>query len=364
MQNSQFESEQRLEHIHCYLCGKDTHKTIITSHARIASASTSFASSNEDSNHIFKLVKCNNCGLHYINPRPVKQHIGYYYSEGYYAHNPVNKKKLKERKRFAGKWMNIKKNVRKLIRIHYYNYPCNTEEGRKRLSSYKKILLWFFYLTYRSRLDIIPFTGEGKLLDIGCGNGRYLSILQKLGWQTYGIEQNPSSSEYARTELHLNVETEDLLNYQYKDKFFDVITMWHSLEHLYEPIPTLKEVKRILKDDGLLVIAVPNVDSFAAKVFKENWYQLEIPIHLIAFSPDSITRMLDSAGFKIKKIYYDRRNSPLSRSLRNLKDGKYRFLSKLARLKVLIKMVNFILAMFGYCDSIVVHARKKTSCDV
>ena len=67
--------------------------------------------------------------------------------------------------------------------------------------------------------------------------------------------------------------------------------MWHSLEHLYEPIPTLNEVKRILKDDGLLVIAVPNVDSFAAKVFKENWYQLEIPIHLIAFSPDSITRM-------------------------------------------------------------------------
>jgi len=56
-----------------------------------------------------------------------------------------------------------------------------------------------------------------------------------------------------------------------------------------------------LKDDGLLVIAVPNVDSFAAKVFKENWYQLEIPIHLIAFSPDSITRMLDTAGFKIKK---------------------------------------------------------------
>jgi SAM-dependent methyltransferase len=229
------------------------------------------------------------------------------------------------------------------------------------LSSYKKILLWFFYLTYRSRLDIIPFTGEGKLLDIGCGNGRYLSILQKLGWQTYGIEQNPSSSEYARTELHLNVETGDLLNYKYKDKFFDVITMWHSLEHLYEPIPTLKEVKRILKDDSLLVIAVPNVDSFAAKVFKENWYQLEIPIHLIAFSPDSITRMLDIAGFKIKKIYFDRRNSPLSRSLRNLKDGKYRLLSKLARFKVLIKMFNFILAMFGSCDSIVIHAQKRSN---
>ncbi len=364
MQNSQLKAGEKQEYIHCYLCGKDTYKTIITSHARIASASTSFTSSDEESNNIFKLVKCNNCGLHYINPRPAKQHIGYYYSEGYYAHNPVKKKKQKDGKHFTGKWVNKKNNVRELVRIYYYNYPCNTGEDRKSLSSYKKILLWFFYLTYRSKLDIIPFTGEGKLLDIGCGNGRYLSALRKLGWQTYGIEQNPNSSEYARTELHLNVETEDLLNYKYKDKFFDVITMWHSLEHLYEPIPTLKEVKRILKDDGLLVIAVPNVDSFAAKVFKENWYQLEIPIHLIAFSPDSITRMLDSAGSKVKKIYCDRRNSPHSRSLRNLKDGKYRLLSKLSRFKVLIKTFNFILAMFGYCDSIVVHALKKKSDDI
>lgn len=302
--------------------------------------------------------------MHYINPRPTKQHIGYYYSEGYYAHNPVKKKELKERKRFTGKWINIKNNVRKLVRIHYYNYPCNTREDGKSLSSFKKILLWIFYLSYRSRLDIIPFTGEGRLLDIGCGNGRYLSALQKLGWQTYGIEQNPGSSEYARTELRLNVESGDLLNYKYQDKFFDVITMWHSLEHLYEPIPTLKEVKRILKDDGMLVIAVPNVNSFAAKVFKENWYQLEVPIHLIAFSPDSITGMLDSAGFKVNKIYYDRRNSLLSRSLRNLKGGKYRLLSKLLRFKVLIKTFNFILAMFGYCDSIVVHAFKKKSDDI
>ena len=81
--------------------------------------------------------------------------------------NPVKKKKQKERKHFTEKWKNKKNNVRELVRIYYYNYPCNTGEDRKSLSSYKKILLWFFYLTYRSRLDIIPFTGEGKLLDIG-----------------------------------------------------------------------------------------------------------------------------------------------------------------------------------------------------
>ena len=115
-----------------------------------------------------------------------------------------------------------------------------------------------------------------------------------------------------------------------------------------------------MKDDGLLIIAVPNVDSFAAKVFKKYWYQLEIPIHLITFTPDSIARMLDAAGLKAKKIYYDRRNAPLKQSLLNLKDGKYRLLSRLSRFKVLIRMFNFISAMLGSCEIIVIHAQKKT----
>ncbi|OHC01370.1 MAG: hypothetical protein A3H23_06480 [Planctomycetes bacterium RIFCSPLOWO2_12_FULL_40_19] len=353
--------EQKLEHISCYLCGKDTYETIITSHS---TTSTPFKTSVKDRDEVFKLVKCKSCGLHYINPRPIKQQIGYYYSEDYYAHNPLKKKKPKERNRFVEKWMDFKKNVRALILINFYNYPYKQEKDRKSLSAYKKIILWFFYITYRSRLDIIPFSGEGKILDIGCGNGRYLLTLKKQGWQTYGIEQSPKSSKYARDVLHLEVNTGDLLDSKYQAEFFDVITMWHSLEHLYEPILTLKEAKRILKDDGLLIIAVPNVDSFAAKVFKKYWYQLEIPIHLIAFTPDSITRMLDAAGFKAKKIYYDRRNSPLKQSLLNLKDGKYRLLSRLSRFKVLIRMFNFILAMLGYCEIIVIHVQKKTSCDV
>ncbi|MHC4183674.1 MAG: class I SAM-dependent methyltransferase [Planctomycetota bacterium] len=360
MPNTQFTVKQELEYIPCYLCGKDTHETIITSHSRNTSISHSSETADKNRNDVFSLVKCKNCGLQYINPRPTKQQIGHYYSEDYYAHNPLKKKKLKKRNYFVEKWMDSRRNIRNLIRINFYNYPHNREEDKKSLRSYKKILLLFFYLTYRSRLDVIPFTGGGKILDIGCGNGRYLSSLKKQGWQTYGIEQNPKSSKYARDELHLTVKTGDLLDCEYQDKFFDVITMWHSLEHLYEPIPTLKKVKRILKDDGLLVIAVPNIGSFDAKVFKEYWYQLELPIHLIAFTPDSITKMLDSAEFKIKKIYYDRRNATLKRSLLNIKDGKYRLLSKLSRFKTLIKMFNFILAMFRSCDIIVVHAQKRS----
>jgi SAM-dependent methyltransferase len=360
MQDTHFKVKQKLEHISCYLCGKDTYETIISSHS---TTSTPFETSVKNRDEVFKLVKCKSCGLHYLNPRPIKQQIGYYYSEDYDPHIPLKRKKPKKGKLFAGKWIDFKKRVRELVRINYFNYPCNPGEDRKSLSSYKKILLWFFYLAYRSRLNIIPYSGEGKILDIGCGNGRYLTAMKKQGWQTYGIEINSKASKYAREELHLDVSTGDLLNCKYQDKFFDVITMWHSLEHLYEPILTLKEVKRILKDDGLLVIAVPNIASFAAKVFKEHWHQLEIPIHLIALTPDSITKMLDSAEFKKTKIFYDRRHSPLRHSLHNLNDGKYRLLSNLSRFKMLIKMFNFVLAMLGAGEIIVIHAQKKMSYD-
>ena len=81
-------------------------------------------------------------------------------------------------------------------------------------------------------------------------------------------------------------------------------------------------------------------DLFPAKVFKTYWYGLQLPIHLIAFTPESITKMLKSAGFDVKKIFYDRRGATLRLSLLNLKEGKYRFLSKLSRFKTSIKMTD------------------------
>lgn len=361
MQNLQFESEQKLEHISCCLCGKNAFDKVLTSQCVNTHSQQPFAEEVGDIREKFNLVRCTNCGLQQVNPRPVKQHIGNYYSDNYYAHTSLKRRKVEKKGSFLN---NFKEGMRRLIRIKFYNYPHDCEENKSDVGFYKKIFLWFFYLTYRSRLDIIPFTGDGRLLDIGCGNGRYLSAMRKLGWQTSGVEKNPKASQYAREELHLDVNTVDLLDNKFQDKSFDAVTMWHSLEHLYEPLQTLKEIGRILNDDGLLVVAVPNIDSLVAKIFKTYWYGLQLPIHLIAFTPDTITRMLNQAGFDVKKICFDSRGSTLRLSLLNLKDGKYSFISRLSRFKGAIKMVNFILAKFGSCDIIVIHASKKTSCDV
>jgi len=364
MQNLQSKEEQNLEYASCCLCGENTFDYVLISNGVSSSNHQPLDGKGKSIREEFNLVRCRNCGLQQVNPRPTKQHIGHYYAEDYYAHTSLKVKKLKKKRAFLNKWTDFKDNVRRLIRERFYSYPCSQEGKDRKVSFFKRIFLWFFYLTYRSRLDIIPFTGEGKVLDIGCGNGRFLSTMRKFGWQTYGVEKSPKASKYARDELHLDVKTGELLDCKYKDSSFDAVTMWHSLEHLYDPLYTLKEIGRILNNNGLLVVAVPNIDSFVAKVFKTYWYGLQLPIHLIAFTPESIIKMLKSAGFDVKKIFYDRRGATLRLSLLNLKDGKYRFLSKLSRFKVLIKMFNFILATFGSCDIIVIHARKKTPYDV
>ncbi len=360
MSNLQSKEVQNLEYASCCLCGENTFDNVLISNS-ISSSNHQHPDNNCDSaGETFNLVKCRNCGLQQVNPRPAKQHIGHYYADDYYAHTSLKDKKPKKEGTFFSKWAHYKDDVRRLIRIRFYNYPQSLEDKNRKVSIFKKIFSWFFFLTYRSRLDIIPFTGEGKILDIGCGNGRLLSTMRKYGWQTYGIEKNPKASKYARDELHLDVKTGELLHNKYENNFFDVVTMWHSLEHLYDPLYTLKEIGRILNNNGRLVVAIPNIDSFVARIFKTYWYGLQLPIHLIAFTPESITKMLKCAGFDVNKIYYDRRSATLKLSLLNLKDGKYSFFSKLSRFKSLIKMFNFVLSVFGSCDIIVIHARKKT----
>ncbi len=359
MQKPQPESDQKLEYVTCCLCGEGTFDNVLTSYSVDSSGNKPLGDVGRGERERFNLVKCRNCGLQLVNPRPARQDMGRYYSEDYYAHTSLKIRKPRGNSSLPGKWASFKDDVRRLIRIRFYNYPHSQEDKGKGVSFFKNIFVWYFYLTYRSRLDILPFTGKGRILDIGCGNGRWLSALRKLGWQTSGVEKNRGASGYARDKLHLDVRTGDLLDYRYRDKSFDVVTMWHSLEHLYDPLRTLKEIGRILNNNGLLVIAVPNIDCFIARVFKTYWYGLQLPIHLIAFTPESITKMLKSAGFDVKKIFYDRRGATLKLSLLNLRGGKYGFLSGLSHLKALIKMFNFVLAMFGSCDIIVIHAGKK-----
>ncbi len=152
----------------------------------------------------------------------------------------------------------------------------------------------------------------GRLLEVGCNEGLFLHLARQAGWETQGVEIAELGAVYAREILNLEVFNGELIEANFPDEYFDVVTFWHVLEHLLDPQLDLREAHRILKLDGLLIVDVPNIASWQAKVFSSNWKALDIPRHLYHFSPDSLRAMLAQAGFTCFKMSHWSRGHNMS----------------------------------------------------
>lgn len=143
------------------------------------------------------------------------------------------------------------------------------------------------------------FPSGGRLLDIGCGYGHFLNLMNNYGWDTYGLEPSYPAVSYARTQ-RLRVTHGTLNSTRYDANYFDVITMFYVLEHLPDPVGILLEVNRILRPGGLLVLRVPHttpiVSLFSIVGIKNNLYDL--PFHLSDFSSRTIRRILEKTGYE------------------------------------------------------------------
>lgn len=138
---------------------------------------------------------------------------------------------------------------------------------------------------------------NGKILDVGCGDGSLLKYMKELGWQTYGVEFNDVSSRYAREVLGLNVFSGKLEETDYPEGSFDVITFFHVLEHLSDPLEALEKIYSLLDKNGLLLIEVPNFGGFEARIFRSKWVGVAAPLHLHHFTPRTLQMMLKNSGF-------------------------------------------------------------------
>jgi 2-polyprenyl-3-methyl-5-hydroxy-6-metoxy-1,4-benzoquinol methylase len=168
----------------------------------------------------------------------------------------------------------------------------------------------------RGLLRQVPaYRPAGRALDIGCGSGGYLAFLARLGWSCSGVEPGARSRTYAREVLGLDVEAGPLAACRYPSRHFDVVTMWHVLEHLSDPLGTLREIRRILKPDGRLLLRTPNVESLEARVFRGDWYGLDPPRHLFLYSPRTLRPLLERHGFHVATWRYQYHPTDLSRSL-------------------------------------------------
>ena len=142
----------------------------------------------------------------------------------------------------------------------------------------------------------------GTILDVGCGRGGFLARMRATGWTATGVERLGSSYERAWTQRGIVVKTGTWDDADFPDRSFDVVTFWHVFEHLSSPHQALQKVSRVLKPNGLLVIAVPDIAGLQARLFKRNWFHLDVPRHLFHFSLDTLSALLQQHGFAITTV--------------------------------------------------------------
>ncbi|MTI19966.1 class I SAM-dependent methyltransferase [Fulvivirga sp. RKSG066] len=207
----------------------------------------------------FVIVKCDACSFHFTNPRPSSDQLGKYYeSEEYISHQDKGNSLINQ--------------VYKIAR----NF---TLKGKKSLVS--------------------KYYTQGNILDIGCGTGHFLNVFNTKHWKTYGIEPNQTAREQAQLRVSNTFESIDDLPSSAK---FDIITMWHVLEHVPDLNDFLKKVNTYLSKKGVFIVAVPNMNSLDAKIYKSHWAAYDVPRHLSHFTQPTLKKLMLKHSLKVVDI--------------------------------------------------------------
>jgi len=248
----------------CFLCGSTDTKFLLESfnlHGRHLL----------DKKKAFKIFRCLKCGSIFVGGVEINdQYYKKYYPVDYYDESTSGKKLINLALGFLDKF-SLKRKQKFILK--------NVKSKDKKL----------------------------KILDVGCGGGNFLSGLDSSLFEKYGVEINKKG--YKRClEKGFKVYNQELTDIDFQDKKFDIVTLWHVLEHIEKPMGLLNGINHILKNNGVLILDTPNTNSLGFKYGRENWFHLDSPRHLILYNRKSINWLLKKNKFKIievKNEFYD-----------------------------------------------------------
>lgn len=214
------------------------------------------------SRETFTISECTGCGFWFTNPRPGKEEIGRYYeSEEYISHSGKTKG-------FVG-----------------WAYRQVREFTLKRKTSLVQ--------------KLVPERGS-RILDIGCGTGEFLNACKARGYAVFGVEPSDRARDFSIKEYGLDVKEEDSIR-GLSPQCFSLITMWHVLEHVHQLKERVGEIRRLLKADGVCLVAVPNRLSWDAIKYGSDWAAYDLPRHLYHFRRKDIERLFGGEGFVLEE---------------------------------------------------------------
>ena len=204
----------------------------------------------------FHVVRCKLCDLTYINPRLSPEAL-----EDLYNSNEISPQ-------------------------HYYEEHISQD-----------------ILHFKKRLAIIErYKKSGSMLDIGTNIGTMLKVAKDAGWTVRGVEFNHDAVKFGNEHFGVNIEDRDFTKAKFDPESFDLITMNDVIEHVIDPVATLREVHNILKKDGILFMTTPNIGTLMAKLFGKSWLHLKPNEHLTYFSPKTMRTLLEKSGFEFNEL--------------------------------------------------------------
>ena len=302
----------------CVLCGIPDARTLVASGDRLFGIVTG----------CFRLVECEGCGLVRLSPRPTPEQVAGFYAKNYW---------------FAGG--RLQEIYRRTVLRDHVRFAAGA-----------------------ARRDL------GTVLDVGCGGGLFLRMMQERGFQVLGLDFSPEAARVAREQNGVHVLIGDLTEAPIEPGSCALITMYHVVEHLLDPGAYLRAAARLLHREGRLVVQVPDRDCWEAGLLGAHWTGLDVPRHLHVFRSSDLRRLLRSCGFEVvREKHFSLRDhpaglatgiapslDPVVRGIRKLdSSGAIGLAKDLAYLGLTAAALPFTLieALFGKGSSVTMEAR-------